>query len=110
VTRQARQRSTTDQLLRVLRRTLLTVFGVQVLLAVSLPLVDSYRRRNRKPKPFPTTAPIEVTVGRGSVTTYTFGQDLYDDMLAAIEGARRVGSRRRHLFSRHRSASIRAAH
>jgi cardiolipin synthase len=89
VTRQARQRSTTDQLLRVLRRTLLTIFGVQLLLAVSLTLVDSYRRRNRKPKPFPVTAPMEVTVGRGTVTTYTFGQDLYDDMLAAIEGARR---------------------
>jgi cardiolipin synthase len=89
VTRRAQQLSPTDRLLRVLRRTLLTIFGVQVLLAVSLTLVDSYRRRNRKPKPFPTTAPIEVTVGRGTVTTYTFGQDLYDDMLAAIEGAQR---------------------
>jgi cardiolipin synthase len=74
---------------RVLRRTLLTIFGAQVLLAVILTLVDSYRRRNRKPKPFPTTAPIEVGVGRGTVTTYTFGQDLYEDMLAAIEGAQR---------------------
>ena len=27
-------------------------------------------------------------MGSGSVTTYTFGQDLYDDMLAAIEGAK----------------------
>ena len=89
MTRRAHQLSSTDRLLRVLRRTLLTIFGVQVLLAVSLTLVDSYRRRNRKPKPFPTTAPIEVTVGRGTVTTYTFGQDLYDDMLAAIEGAQR---------------------
>ena len=30
-----------------------------------------------------------VAVGDGAVTTYTFGQDLYDDMLAAIEGAQR---------------------
>jgi cardiolipin synthase len=89
VTRRARQLSSTDRLIRVLRRTLLTIFGVQVLLAVSLTLVDSYRRRNRKPKPFPTTAPIEVNVGRGTMTTYTFGQDLYEDMLAAIEGAER---------------------
>jgi len=89
VTRRARQLSSTDRLIRVLRRTLLSIFGVQVLLAVSLTLVDSYRRRNRKPKPFPTTAPIEVNVGRGTMTTYTFGQDLYDDMLAAIEGAER---------------------
>ncbi|MCW2781355.1 MAG: phospholipase D/Transphosphatidylase [Marmoricola sp.] len=77
------------KLLIVLRRTLLTIFGVQVLLAVGLTLVDSYRRRGKKSKPFPTTPPHEVSVGEGSVTTYTFGQDLYDDMLAAIEGAQK---------------------
>ena len=52
-----------------------------------LTLVDSYRRRGKKPKPFPTTPPAEVTIGEGTVTTYTFGQDLYDAMLTAIEGA-----------------------
>lgn len=71
------------------RRTLLTVFGVQVLLALALTLVDSYRRRGKKPKPFPTTEPATVQIGDGTVTTYTYGQDLYDDMLAAIRGARR---------------------
>jgi cardiolipin synthase len=30
-----------------------------------------------------------VTVGAGEVTTYTFGADLYDAMVAAIEGAQR---------------------
>jgi cardiolipin synthase len=78
-----------DRVFTALRRTLLTVFGVQVLLAVTLTLVDSYRRRNRKPKPFPVTDPIEVEVGQGTVTTYMFGEDLYDDMLAAIEGAQK---------------------
>ncbi|RYP87118.1 phosphatidylserine/phosphatidylglycerophosphate/cardiolipin synthase family protein [Nocardioides guangzhouensis] len=73
----------------MLRRVFLTVFGVQLLLAVGLTLVDSYRRRGKKPKPFPSTAPSEVEVGGGTVTTYTFGRDLYDDMLAAIEGAQR---------------------
>ncbi|QBR94255.1 phosphatidylserine/phosphatidylglycerophosphate/cardiolipin synthase family protein [Nocardioides euryhalodurans] len=52
-------------------------------------LVDSYRRRNKKPKPFPTTAPRTVELGAGSITTYTYGRDLYADMLAAIEGAQR---------------------
>nr|WP_246283982.1 phospholipase D-like domain-containing protein [Nocardioides perillae] len=52
-------------------------------------LVDSYRRRGKRPRPFPTTPPQRVPVGEGDVTTYTFGQDLYDAMLAAIEGARR---------------------
>ena len=65
------------------------MFGIQLLFAMGLTLVDSYRRRNKKPKPFPTTRPTEVKVGEGTVTTYTFGQDLYDDMLAAIAGAKR---------------------
>ncbi len=71
------------------RRVLLSVLGFQVLLAVVLTLVDSYRRRGKKPSPFPTTDPRPVPIGDGAVTTYTFGQDLYDDMLAAIEGAQR---------------------
>ena len=75
--------------MRVLRRALLTVFGVQLALAIGLTLVDSYRRRGKKPKPFPTTPPRTVQIGGGTVTTYTFGTDLYGDMLAAIEGARR---------------------
>ena len=62
--------------------------GSRSLLAVVLTLVDSYRRRGKRPKPFPTTPPAEVTIGDGTVTTYTFGQDLYDDMLAAIEQRR----------------------
>jgi cardiolipin synthase A/B len=64
------------------------LLGVQLALAVALTLVDSYRRRGKKPKPFPTTTPSEVRIGDGAVTTYTFGQDLFDDMLAAIAGAR----------------------
>lgn len=71
----------------VLKRVLLTVLGVQVVLALGLTLVDSYRRRGKKPQAFPTTPPQQVAIGAGTVTTYTYGQDLYDDMLAAIRGA-----------------------
>ena len=78
-----------ERVLRVLRRTVLAIFGVQLALAIGMSLVDSYRRRGKKPKPFPTTPPRAVPIGDGTVTTYTFGRDLYDDMLAAIEGARR---------------------
>jgi cardiolipin synthase len=70
------------------RRALLSVFGFQLLLALALTLVDSYRRRGKKPKPFPTLEPSEVTIGEGTVKTYTYGQDLYDDMLDAIGKAR----------------------
>ena len=78
-----------ERAFRILRRTLLTIVGAQLAFAIGLSLVDSYRRRSKKPKPFPTTPPRTVTVGDSEVTTYTFGQDLYDDMLDAIEGAQR---------------------
>ena len=83
--------STADRLFRVLRRSLLTVLGVQLALAIGMSLVDSYRRRGKKAKPFPVTPPRTVDVGEsgGAVTTYTYGQDLYDAMLAAIAGAER---------------------
>ncbi len=77
------------RVVRVLRRTFLTVLGLQFALAVGLTLVDSYRRRNRRPKPFPVSPPEVASVGGGEITTYTYGQDLYDDMLAAIGSARR---------------------
>ena len=76
--------TSTERVLTLLRRTLLTVLGVQVALAAALTFVDSYRRRGKKPKPFPTTRPREVRIGDGAVTTYTFGQDLYDLSLIHI--------------------------
>ena len=75
--------------LLVVRRGLFWFVALQVLLALALTLVDSYRRRGKKPKPFPTTAATPVEIGAGTVTAYTFGQDLYDEMLAAIESAER---------------------
>ncbi len=72
----------------VLKRALLGFLGLQLGLAVVLTLVDSYRRRGKKPRPFATTPPAEVSIGDSGVKTYTYGQDLYDDMLAAIESAR----------------------
>src|SRR3954470_23397952 len=74
----------------VVRRALLTVLGVQLVLALSLTLVDSWRRRGKKPQPFTTLPPQDVKIGDGTVTTYTFGQDLFDDMLAAIASARHM--------------------
>jgi cardiolipin synthase A/B len=70
------------------RRLLLATFGLQLVLAVCLTLVDSYRRRGKKPRPLPATPPEEVSIGGGTVRSYTFGAYLYEDMLAAIEGAR----------------------
>jgi len=75
--------------LTVLRRVLVGLIVVPVGTALGLTLVDSYRRRGKKPGRFPTTPPATVQIGDNAVTTYTFGQDLYDDMLAAIESAER---------------------
>jgi len=76
-----------EHLTGLVKRVLFTFFGLQLVLALGLTLVDSYRRRGRRPKPFPTTPPKEVAIGHGTVTTYTFGQDLYDAMLEAIDQA-----------------------
>lgn len=80
---------TGPQLSTILRRVLLTLLGLQLGIAIGMSLVDSYRRRGKRPKPFPTRAPSTVPVGEGEVTTYTYGRDLYEDMIAAIEGAER---------------------
>jgi cardiolipin synthase A/B len=76
-------------LMTLLRRLLLAVVGIQLGLAIGMSLVDSYRRRGKRPKPFPVIEPRTSTVGEGEVTTYAFGRYLYDDMIAAIEGAQR---------------------
>ncbi|WP_246321459.1 phospholipase D-like domain-containing protein [Nocardioides panzhihuensis] len=78
--------------MRFLRRLLLAVFGVPLALAVVMSLVDAYRSRGkhgRRAKPFPVTPPRTNSVGDGTVTTYTFGNDLYEDMIAAIDGAKK---------------------
>ncbi|QWC87019.1 phosphatidylserine/phosphatidylglycerophosphate/cardiolipin synthase family protein [Nocardioidaceae bacterium] len=70
------------------RRALLGLLGLQVALALILTLVDSWRRRGRRPKPFPRVDPVSAQVGGSELTVYTYGEDLYGDMLAAIESAR----------------------
>lgn len=77
------------KLLRAVRRSLLVAFLAPVLLAVGMSLVDAYRRKGRRTKPFPHDPPATAAVGPGTLTTYTFGAELYDDMIAAIEGATR---------------------
>ncbi len=83
-------RSSTDTWLTVVRRVVLGVVAAPFVLAIAMTLVDSYRRRGKhRAVSFPTAPPASVAVGDGEVTTYTFGSDLYDDMIAAIEGAER---------------------
>jgi len=79
-----------DRWIAVLRRAVLAVVVAPFALAIGMTLVDSYRRRGkRRAVSFPTEPPATVPVGDGEITTYTFGRDLYADMLAAIDGAER---------------------
>jgi cardiolipin synthase len=79
-----------DRWITAARRTAVGVTTAPFVMATAMTLVDSYRRRGkRRSVSFPTEPPATVLVGDGAVTTYTFGSDLYDAMLAAIEGASR---------------------
>jgi cardiolipin synthase A/B len=83
-------RSAADRWLPLVRRAVLAIVATPFLLAIGMTLVDSYRRRGKhRAASFPTAPPSAVPVGEGEVTTYTFGTDLYDDMIAAIDGAQR---------------------
>ncbi|MEZ5191483.1 MAG: phospholipase D-like domain-containing protein [Nocardioides sp.] len=74
-------------MLALLRRVLLTLVGAQLATAVGSPW--STPTAGAQPGPFPTGKPTTSRSATARVTTYTFGQDLYDDMLAAIESAQR---------------------
>ena len=83
-------RSDPDRWLPWVRRVVIAIVATPFLTAIGMTLVDSYRRRGkRRAVTFPTAPPSAVPVGEGEVTTYTFGTDLYDDMIAAIDGAQR---------------------
>jgi cardiolipin synthase A/B len=73
---------------RVARSGLLALLGTQ--LAVIAGLVVDARRKRRRPQSgrFPRSAPGAATIGVSAVTVYTYGEELYDAMLADIRGAR----------------------
>ena len=73
---------------RVVREAALAVAAVQGATLLSLAVVDHRRKRLRKPVVFPRVAPRSVTAGGSEVTVYTYGEDLYRDMLDAIRQAK----------------------
>lgn len=54
---------------------------------LALAAIDQRRKRNPAPAVFPRVAPRSVTAGGSEVTVYTYGEDLYRDMLDAIRQA-----------------------
>jgi cardiolipin synthase A/B len=73
---------------RVLLRLFQAVVAVQGATLLALAVVDYRRKRLRKPATFPRTPPKSVTAGGSEVTVYTYGEDLYRDMLDAIGQAK----------------------
>ncbi len=61
----------------------------QVGAAATVMAIDRVRKHREPPvNRFPRTSPATAEVAGSSVTTYTYGNDLYADMLAAIREAR----------------------
>ena len=77
---------------RLLRRTRRMALGTvaagvagQLTLAAGVIAVDAVRkRRDHVERDAPVQDPVSTMVEGSRVTTYTFGQYLYDDMIAAI--------------------------
>jgi cardiolipin synthase A/B len=75
-------------LVTLLKRIVQAVVAVQGATLLALVVVDHRRKKLRKPATFPRLPPRSVTVGSSEVTVYTYGEDLYRDMLDAIGQAK----------------------
>lgn len=73
----------------VVKQAVLAVAAVQGATLLTLMAIDQRRKRNRAAAVFPRVPPRSVTAGGSEVTVYTYGEDLYYDMLGAIRQARR---------------------
>ncbi|MCC2592301.1 phospholipase D-like domain-containing protein [Tessaracoccus sp. OS52] len=77
--------------IQTLRRALpwvaVTLLLTQLAAMITLTVMESLRRKHRKLRRFPHTSPKPLAVGENEVTVYTFGKDLYADMLKAIDEA-----------------------
>ena len=74
--------------LHLVRRVILSALTVQVLTAAVLLGIAAFGRRRKHDASFPHRHYEEVWVGENSLQLYSYGHDLYDAMLEAIDGAR----------------------
>jgi len=72
----------------IVKRTVLAAAAVQGATLLTLVAIDMYRKRGRTPAIFPRLPPRSITSGGSEVTVYTYGEDLYRDMLHAIRHAK----------------------
>ncbi|MCV9996046.1 phospholipase D-like domain-containing protein [Paeniglutamicibacter sp. ZC-3] len=70
-------------------RLVLAFLALQAAVVGALVLYDAFKHRQRTKRPnFPQPGVFEGRVADSEVTIYTYGEDLYADMLAAIRGAK----------------------
>jgi cardiolipin synthase len=72
----------------LIKRIVQAILALQGATLMALFIVDHRRKKLRKPAAFPRLPPRSVTVGGSEVTVYTYGEDLYRDMLNAISQAK----------------------
>ncbi|PYI64514.1 cardiolipin synthase B [Arthrobacter livingstonensis] len=73
---------------KTLGRSLLALLGVQGAVIAGLVVLDTVKKRHRsKRRGFPHPGIFEKTIADTKITTYTFGTDLYRDMLQEINEA-----------------------
>ncbi len=85
-----RRWKTAARLPRIALGTAAAVFASQIAVATAITGVDALRKKRDTPGGFPALPPHETRVASTQLTTYSEGGQLYDDMLAAIEGAERT--------------------
>src|SRR5215813_13478711 len=74
-------------LVRLVTTALAALFGVQAATAAVLMAIASQRKRRRPDEGFPHLSLPPVQVGENELRLYSYGRDLYDAMLTAVDSA-----------------------
>lgn len=74
---------------RLVRTGLVVMFITQLVTVLGLWVTDRFTRRRRQTRPAPHHGEFDADVQGSRLTVYTAGNDLFDDMLEAIDGAQR---------------------
>ena len=73
---------------RLLFQLAAVMFGLQAMILVVLQVISVRRKRHQPQGGFPHKYLEVVQVGKNTVQLFDYGRELYDSMLAAIDGAR----------------------
>ncbi|MDO5067341.1 MAG: phospholipase D-like domain-containing protein [Propionibacteriaceae bacterium] len=86
----AAMRRVWEFLRRVIPRVSVGLLLTQIAIMLGVTAWDSLHKKHRRLRHFPATPAEPLAMGPDQVTIYTYGEDLYRDMLAAIDGAQQV--------------------